>query len=184
VLDSVTNAVLDQGNIGDGTHDYSYGSLAVNASGQVVIAFNRSGSGVDGKISLLARTFNTDGNGHLVQTGNELLLKVSDTDSYHNGSIFGQAAAGRQRWGDYSAVTLDPTNSQSFWIIGEYAREFNLPQFGHPTGTGGSRWGTWIQQVTVAYVPEPGTWLMMIAGFGLVGASMRRRQARVSVKFS
>ena len=184
VLDSVTNAVLDQGNIGDGSHDYSYGSLAVNASGQVVIAFNRSGSGADGKISLLARTFNTDGNGHLVQTGNELLLKVSDTDSYHNGSIFGQAAAGRQRWGDYSAVTLDPTNSQSFWIIGEYAREFNLPQFGHPGGTGGSRWSTWIQQVTVAYVPEPGTWLMMIAGFGLVGASMRRRQARVSVKFS
>ncbi len=34
--------------------------------------------------------------------------------------------------------------------------------------------------VTVAAVPEPATWLMMIAGFGLVGAGMRRRNATVS----
>ena len=26
-------------------------------------------------------------------------------------------------------------------------------------------------------VPEPGTWMMLIAGFGLVGATMRRRRA-------
>jgi PEP-CTERM motif len=28
-------------------------------------------------------------------------------------------------------------------------------------------------------VPEPATWLMMFAGFALVGAGMRRRQASV-----
>ncbi len=33
-----------------------------------------------------------------------------------------------------------------------------------------------------AAVPEPGTWLMLIAGFGLVGAGMRRR--RVAVELS
>jgi len=32
-------------------------------------------------------------------------------------------------------------------------------------------------------VPEPATWAMMIAGFGLVGASMRRRQ-KVSVTYA
>jgi PEP-CTERM motif len=31
--------------------------------------------------------------------------------------------------------------------------------------------------VGVAAIPEPATWLMMFAGFGLVGASLRRRQA-------
>jgi PEP-CTERM motif len=31
-----------------------------------------------------------------------------------------------------------------------------------------------------AAVPEPATWLMMIAGFGLVGAGMRRRNVSVS----
>jgi hypothetical protein len=32
----------------------------------------------------------------------------------------------------------------------------------------------------ISAVPEPATWLMMIAGFGLVGAGMRRRATKVS----
>ncbi|MFM9853440.1 MAG: PEPxxWA-CTERM sorting domain-containing protein [Sphingomonadaceae bacterium] len=35
----------------------------------------------------------------------------------------------------------------------------------------------------VAAVPEPATWVMLLFGFGLVGAAMRRR-ARVSVSYS
>jgi hypothetical protein len=54
-------------------------------------------------------------------------------------------------------------------------------------------WGDWFGgyvQVTSATlptppatdaVPEPSTWAMMIAGMGVVGASMRRRKAQVSV---
>lgn len=33
-------------------------------------------------------------------------------------------------------------------------------------------------------VPEPGTWAMMILGFGLVGAAMRRRKTAVSVSYA
>lgn len=33
--------------------------------------------------------------------------------------------------------------------------------------------------LSVGAVPEPATWAMMIAGFGLVGAGMRRRTARI-----
>ena len=33
-------------------------------------------------------------------------------------------------------------------------------------------------------VPEPATWLMMIVGFGLIGAAARRRQPKVSVSFA
>jgi hypothetical protein len=38
------------------------------------------------------------------------------------------------------------------------------------------------KQVVIPVVPEPATWAMMIAGFGLVGAAMRRREtlARMS----
>ncbi|MBS0504308.1 MAG: PEP-CTERM sorting domain-containing protein [Proteobacteria bacterium] len=32
-------------------------------------------------------------------------------------------------------------------------------------------------------VPEPATWAMMIAGFGFVGAAMRRRRRTVQVSF-
>lgn len=38
---------------------------------------------------------------------------------------------------------------------------------------------TLIANLTPAGVPEPATWAMMIGGFGLVGAAMRRRRANV-----
>lgn len=177
ILDSVTNAVLGEGNINDPTHDYYQGSLAVNALGQVVISYNRSGlNPADGRITLAARTFQTSAAGTLVATGGEIVLRVSDTDDYHNGSLYGQAASGRQRWADYSSVTTDPTSIHSFWVTGTFAREYNLAAFGHPGGTGGSRWGTYIANLNVGSVPEPTTWAMLIIGFGFVGAQARRRR--------
>lgn len=182
VLDTATNTVLDEGSLGGGGFDYYQGSLAVNKAGQVVISYNRSSlDPTEGKITLAARTFQTNALGQLVSTGNELVLRVSDTDDYHNGSLFGQTFAGRQRWADYSTVTLDPTSFHSFWISGTFAREYNLPQFGHPGGTGGSRWGTYIAQLNVGSVPEPQNWAMLIAGFGIVGAMARRQRRTASV---
>jgi hypothetical protein len=35
---------------------------------------------------------------------------------------------------------------------------------------------TWLSQTS--YVPEPGTWALLILGFGAVGADLRRRRAR------
>jgi len=37
-----------------------------------------------------------------------------------------------------------------------------------------------INSISVAAVPEPATWAMMIAGFGMVGAGMRRRTGRTA----
>lgn len=187
VLDSVTNAVLDMGEIGDTTFDYFQGSLAVNANGQVVIAYNRSGgiaTGLDGRISIMARTFSTDANGKLVQLGDEILLKQSLTGGYLNGSTEASGTpAGRQRWGDYSQVTLDPTNSDLFWVVGEFAREANTPANGYPSGNGASRWGTYISAISwnnnaIGAAPEPQAWALMILGFAAVGHSLRRRRLR------
>ncbi len=177
VIRASDNTVLAEGDIKDGVHDFFQGSLAVNADGRVVIGYNRSGSGADGKISVLAQSFRTRADGSLGSLGAALLLTVSDSGDYHNGSLDGAAAAGRQRWGDYSAVSLDPNDSNSFWVIGEFAREPNNPANGHPGGTGGTRWSTWISQYIIgSAVPEPTNWAMLIAGFGLVGATMRRRR--------
>lgn len=98
VLDTATGAVLDEGNIDGVGYDYYQGSLAVNAAGDVVISYNRSGlDPTDGRISIYAKTFRTSATGKLVPLGSAILLRESDTDDYHNGSIFGRLAAGRQR---------------------------------------------------------------------------------------
>lgn len=179
VLDADSFAILSQGDIGAAGYDYYQGSIAVNEYGQVVIGYNRSGLDPEtGKISFMAQSFSTDAGGNLVALSGELLLKESLTDDYHNGSLYGQAAAGRQRWGDYSQVSVDPEDSSKFWVIGQFAREYNLPEFGHPNGTGGSRWGTWIGVIEVPAVPEPSTWAMMILGLGAMGGfAARRRRA-------
>ena len=184
VLDTATNVVLDEGSIGDATHDYYQGSMSVNALGEVVISYNRSGLNPvndDGNITLAARIFRTSLAGVLVQRGAEIVLRVSDTDDYHNGALYGRPSAGRQRWADYASVTLDPTNQRKFWVTGTYAREYNLAAFGHPGGTGGSRWGTYIAAIDAGAVPEPASWAMMIVGFGLVGAATRRQRQSATV---
>lgn len=187
VLDATTFAQLSVTDIGDAGYDYYQGSISVNSAGKVVVAYNRSGlattadaTGATGKISFMARVFDTTGTGALAAVGSEMLLKESLTDDYHNGSVFGLASVGRQRWGDYSAVSLDPSNDSQFYVIGEFAREYNNAAGGHPTGTGGSRWGTWIAVIDVAAaVPEPSTYLLMVLGLGAVGFLARRRQGAV-----
>ena len=184
VLNASDNSILDEFDIGEAGYDYYQGSIAVNEHGQVAIGYNRSGlDAATGKIRFYGRTYNTAADGTLYATSGEILLKESLTNDYHNGSLFGQAAAGRQRWGDYSQVSVDPNDTSKFWLVGEFAREYNLPEFGHPGGTGGSRWGTWIAVLDAGAVPEPATWAMMIAGFGMVGFAARRSQ-KVSVTFA
>ena len=39
---------------------------------------------------------------------------------------------------------------------------------------------TFVSEVTFGAVPEPASWAMMITGFGLVGATMRRRRAVIA----
>lgn len=41
-----------------------------------------------------------------------------------------------------------------------------------------------VGAINSASVPEPATWAMMIGGFGLVGASLRRQRRSTSVSFS
>ncbi len=176
VINAATNTIVSETDIGDGVHDFYEGSLSVNAAGDVVVGYNRSGSAADGKISFFAQVFRTDTSGNLVARDGAKLLQVSLVDDYHNGSVDGQVAGGRQRWGDYSQVTVDPTDPTKFWLIGEYAREYNDAAGGHPGGTGGSRWSTWISEINTAAVPEPANWALFIAGFGVIGAMQRRRR--------
>jgi len=169
VIDAATKAVVQDKIIGDGVHDFFQGSLAVNDKGQVVIGYNESG--LDMNVSVYAQAYRQSGGGALVADGGPVLLKVSPIDNYHNGSPQGSPPSGRQRWGDYAQVTVDPNDPTKFWVIGEYALGY-LPN----PNTSLSRWGTWISEIGVNAVPEPATWTMMIVGFGFAGAAVRRRR--------
>ena len=176
VLNATSGAILDQGVIGDSKHDFFQGSIAANALGQVLIGYNRVGAGADGNASFLASSFITGTDGLLFDTS-DVLLKAGLVGDYHC-YLHNTAPNGcRERWGDFGTVTIDPTD-QSFWATGEFTREYNDAAGGHPGGSGGSRWGTWIAQVSFepnGRIPEPET--ITLLGLGIAGiAAMRRRK--------
>lgn len=161
VLDANSGALIESGLIGGDGFDYFQPSIAVNAWGEAVIGYNRSGGsvkGADGNISVFAQAFRTDSLGGLDAWGDSLLLQRSATNGYSLNSN------GRFRWGDYSAVSLDPLDSRSFWLIGEYA-------------PASDNWATSISYLQLQPVPGPLPLLGVGSGF-LWSRRLRRRIAR------
>lgn len=79
----------------------------------------------------------------------------------------------------YSGNALDvsvPASSS----VGTYTGSFYI--LGGDTEDSSEVFGdyTFAVNVTSATVPEPAAWAMMITGFGMVGAAMRRRSLRVA----
>jgi hypothetical protein len=175
-VNAASGALIEQGLISGGLYDYYEGSISVNEFGEAVIGYNRSGfqtadgngDGLaDGNISFMGQAFKVDAGGGLDLYGSEMLFRVSATSNYHC-----TGAGCRERWGDYSAVTFDPTDHHTFYAIGEYTSgNFVIPGF---TTTERSIWNTFIARV--AFVPEPGTYLLVLLGLALAGVSTRRRQ--------
>lgn len=178
VSDSTTKAIIQVLDIGEGAYDFYQGAIAVSAQ-RAVIAYNRSGvDPLTGKIGIYANTYRIMSDGRIVQVGDPILVKESLTAGYLNGAPeLSGTPSGRQRWGDYAAVTLDPVNDSRFWLIGQFADQaYEVSRPGYPSASGFSRWGQWVAQVAVNGVPEPGTWSTMLAGFGMIGMIARRRR--------
>jgi hypothetical protein len=130
-IDPGAGVVLAQGRISDPVRWYYYPSIGVNQDNVAAIGFSGSSSReYAGGYYTIVRP--SSGIAEPVS-----LLKTGEAPYYKTGQTMGTPGGGTDnRWGDYSATVVDPTDSVTFWTLQEYA------QAPDPV-TGASRWGTW-----------------------------------------
>jgi len=153
-IDERTNVLLQTGTISDPLHDYFYPSIAANNFGDVLIGFNRSG--LDEFVSSFAVAGDTLGG--TTTFGDPILLQAGQANYFQDFGV------GRNRWGDYSATTLDPNDPLRFWTIQEWVSSPNI-------------WSTQITELIFTPIPEPSPLLLFGTGIlGLLGYGWRRQQ--------
>ena len=123
--------LADQGDVGGEDIGYSvytfYPSVAVDKYGNMAIGFGASGPFVHPGAYYAVRAA-TDPPGQI----RDSRVLAAGLDSYEQ-----LDQAGRNRWGDYSGMALDPSDEVTFWAYNEYA----LPEQGLG-GRWGTRWGS------------------------------------------
>jgi len=154
-----TGSVISETTIGDSTHDDYYGSVAVNALGTVVVGYTRSGT--DGTTGF-ASSYASVGayTASAVTFNNPPLLLKQGIANYDL-----KDPNGTNRWGDYSATTVDPNDPTKFWTSEEWASATNV-------------WSTQITELDTAMAPEPSPAATMgLFGLVIAGCLARRRRA-------
>ncbi len=116
--------------------------------------------------------------------------KINENDDGGCGLVAADAVSG-QCWDTYLTAALTPGNYRvSVQVYPNFSAGNNLSDgfvgattfadvSGAPNNPRSSRWAFDVLNVEVATqgdVPEPASWAMLIAGFGLTGAAMRRRR--------
>jgi hypothetical protein len=111
----------------DGLHYYSP-AIATDSSDNIVIVFSRSNSNEYAGARYTGRlTTDVGAQGSAqLKAGTAALFKSSDED--------------QNRWGDYQAVAVDPSDGSKVWIYGQWT--VDLPGISNDFD-----WGTWIGQV-------------------------------------
>jgi hypothetical protein len=74
-------------------------------------------------------------------------------------------------------ILADPNETRALTNFNIGAGTFTLNLLGNPGTSSGSFGGSVAFTAVAAAVPEPGTWAMMLVGFGAIGFSMRRRRS-------
>lgn len=107
---------------------HSYPALMINKNDEIVITFSRSG--VDEYIG----AFMT---GRKKSDPPGLAPSILIREGLGNYNVVG---GGRNRWGDYSGIGLDPVDETAMWTHTEFA-------------AGKNKWGTWVSKNVLGPVP-------------------------------
>jgi len=124
-IDARTGTLDQEGVLGRPRRDLYYGSIAVNRRRRALIGFTGSGAGT---FPSSYASVGTTRHGR-TRFGPPRLLKAGAAPyDYRPGG------SARNRWGDYSAIVVDPSRARSFWTFQEFAMRKN-------------RWGTRISRI-------------------------------------
>ena len=130
--------LADQGDIGGediapGTHTY-FPSVAVNKKDEVMFGFSASAPTIfAGADAAGRRPASAPGT-----------VRATETIQAGRGPYTRFFSGQRNRWGDYSGISVDPTDQKKFWVFNEFA---DLPGtlgvgfFGPEDGRWGTIWG-------------------------------------------
>lgn len=166
-IDAASKQLVGEGLLGDSNYDYSFGSIAVNGQGSVVVACTRSGPdevGPDGTGYASSVAFVGHTLGGVTSFDSPILLQPG-TGTW---DITGIAD---NRWGDFSTISVDPEDPTHFWTDQEIA-------LGDDQGIGIDDCQTQITELTVLAAPEPGPLALFAIGFGaLCLAGFKKRIA-------
>ena len=133
IVPSSPPALAQQGRVSDLTRFYYYPSIAVNSNGDIALGFSGSST------TEFAGGFYT-ARGIADPAG---FTQIVSTLKAGEGTYFQNFGSGANRWGDYSATVVDPSDDLTFWTLQEYAAT--------PVNT----WGTWWGKFRLSDVLSP-----------------------------
>lgn len=182
---TVINFGTPSGNLGN-SHTYSSAGETVVASGfdalgAATALFGKNAGGDEIGLGLVNDPSGENeiyfGKGFVQIDVSALLGKVSNIAFHTNSTSLGEqwSVYGSNSSGSYSGTALlSGTNESNANLPG--LGSFKYYDFVSTSQAGGRNFLLSGLSLTAA-VPEPATWMTMILGFGLMGASLRRRRA-------
>lgn len=141
-LNPANGAIVQSGRIDDasGAAFFAFPSIAVNKNKDVLIGYTRFSATQHASANYSFRA-GTDPPGTL---RDEVVLKAGE------GPYDKDLGSGRNRWGDYSATVVDPSNDTEMWTLQQYAAASSASD---PNNQ--SRWGVWWGRVGLNATPAP-----------------------------
>jgi hypothetical protein len=131
-VSTVTGTVQEDGALGADGYWYFYPAIAVDKDKNVAITYSRSGE-TEFIGAYMTWRLATDPPG---------VLRPSVQLQDGHGNYVKTFGSGRNRWGDYLGIALDPATMQEFWMYTEYALQENL-------------WGNWVHSARLTPYPQP-----------------------------